>query len=120
MCSFLLVVYNGFIILEESIGMKEEERQQKLAYLRSQKENPTGGYRGLLVDTYNCIYVLIQKSEDNYCRTSSDDICKIMYGNTHHITMIDKYLYRLKQLGYISIKERQGYTQIEILKGIGF
>jgi len=100
--------------------MKEEERQKKLAYLRAQKENSTGGYHDLLIDTYNCISDLIRKSEDNYCRTSSDDICKVVYGNTYHITMIDKFLYRLKQLGYISIKECYGYTQIEILKDVDF
>ncbi|WP_349674880.1 hypothetical protein [Lacrimispora sp.] len=100
--------------------MKQEDKDRKLAYLRSQKDNPTGGYRQLLIDTYNCISDLTVKSGNQYCRTSCADICNVVYGNTHHITMVDKYLYTLKQLGYISIKECQGYTQMEILKKIDF
>ncbi|RCX09313.1 hypothetical protein DFR58_13729 [Anaerobacterium chartisolvens] len=33
--------------------MTEEKKAQKLVYLRSQKENPTGNYRKYLVNIYN-------------------------------------------------------------------
>jgi ABC-type multidrug transport system fused ATPase/permease subunit len=35
--------------------MNEEQKERKLAYLRSQKENPTGNYRKYLVNIYNYI-----------------------------------------------------------------
>lgn len=55
--------------------MKQEDKEKKSAYLRGQKDNPTGEYRQLLIETYNCIADLIAKSEKRYCKTSCADIC---------------------------------------------
>lgn len=96
------------------------EKEKKLEYLKQQKENPTGGYRMLLIDTYNCLSDMIKASNEDWCNPYNTEVCKVVYGNTYHVPLIQRYIRDLNQLGCISITGSGSDRKIRILKEIDF
>lgn len=95
--------------------------EEKLNYLRNQKANPTaGGYRQLLIATYDYLREILNKTGFDWCNPYNIDVCKAVYGNTYHVPLIQRYIRDLKQLGYISIDGKGESRKIRIIKAIDF
>jgi hypothetical protein len=96
-------------------------QENQIEYLRKQKnENICGGYAELLTSTYNYLKAQIENTDCGYCNPYDSDICKVVYGNSYHITMIRKYIYKLKALGYISIEGYNVNRKIMLIKPLDF
>ena len=99
--------------------MTDEERTKKIQYLRDQRDGKIcGGYRDLLVATYQSLCSFCAKNPHGWCNPYNNQVCMDVYGNTYHVPMIAGYINALKELGYIRIvgrgAERKIYIQIEI------
>lgn len=101
--------------------MTEAEREQKIQYLRDQRDGIiSGGYRDLLVATYNSIQIFCSRNPEGWCNPYNNQICMDVYGNTYHVPMIAGYISTLKSLGYIRIEGRGASRKIYINKEIDF
>ena len=102
------------------MGLSIEELEKKKSYLRNQKITKSGSYADLLTDTYNCIKKLINNSDKDYCNPYDADISQYIYGNRLQLTMIRKFLYELKIMGYIEIHKAGTNREIYIIKDLDF
>lgn len=101
--------------------MTEEERVQKIQYLRDQRDGViSGGYRDLLVSTYNSLKHSCDKSEEGWCNPYNNQVCMDVYGNTYHVPMVAGYISALRNLGYIRIEGRGADRRIYISKELDF
>ena len=99
--------------------MTEEKRLEKLAYLRKQRDGIVrGGYRDLLVSTYQCLQDFCDKNPEGWCNPYNNQICMFVYGDTYHVPMISGFVSDLRSLRYIRIvgsgKDRKIYIEKEI------
>ena len=101
--------------------MTEENRQKKLEYLRNQRDGKIqGGYRDLLAATYNYLQEQCAANPDAWCNPYNNQICMAVYGNTNHTSMISRFVYDLRGLGYIRIVGSGADRRIFIAKEIDF
>lgn len=101
--------------------MTEAEKAQKLQYLRDQRDGLiSGGYRDLLVATYNSIQGFCLRNPEGWCNPYNNQICMDVYGNTYHVPMIAGYISALRNLGYIRIEGRGADRKISISKELDF
>lgn len=101
------------------MSMTEEKRQEKLEYLRKQRDGIVqGGYRDLLVATHKCLSDFCKNNPEGWCNPYNNQICKVVYGNTYHVPMITGFVSDLRSLGYIRIvgsgKERKIFIEKEV------
>ena len=101
--------------------MTEAEIEQKIQYLRDQRDGIiSGGYRDLLVATYNSIKTFCSHNPEGWCNPYNNQICMDVYGNTYHAPMIAGYISALRKLRYIWIEGQGTSRKIYIIKEIDF
>lgn len=101
--------------------MTDEERIKKLEYLRKQKDGIVqGGYRDLLVGTYNFLKELCNANPDGWCNPYNNQISLAVYGDTYNIPMVSRFVNDLRKLGYIKISGSGATRKIFIAKEIDF
>lgn len=101
----------------------EEKIQQKLAYLRKQKDIPTGNYRRYLVNIYNYILEDSQKSDVGWINGSSRAMLNYIYeGAPDHmgVELIDGWKKELKETGYIKWIKESDEWHVYINKALDF
>lgn len=103
--------------------MTEEQKKNKLNYLRKQKENPTGNYRKYLVRTYE--YILDDSKIDNrgWSKTTLNKMVNYVYeGAPDHMAreLVVEYKNTLRDLGYIRNIKENGEWHTYIIKELDF
>ena len=103
--------------------MTEEKKAQKLAYLRSQKINPTGNYRKYLVNIYNYILEDSQANGTGWSKALTKDMLNYIYdGQPDHMgyELVDKWKKELRDLGYIKFVKEENEWRTYITKELDF
>lgn len=103
--------------------MTEEKKAQKLAYLRSQKENPTGNYRKYLVNIYNYILEDSQANGTGWSKAYTKDMLNYVYdGQPDHMgyELVDQWKKELRDLGYIKFVKEENEWRTYIAKELDF
>ncbi|RKP54920.1 hypothetical protein D7Z26_06665 [Cohnella endophytica] len=103
--------------------MTEDQKNKKLLYLRSQRENPTGNYRKYLVNTFNYIFNDSKLNGTGWSRAAIRDMINFVYdGNPDHMAfkMINEYKKTLKDLGYIRYIKENNEWRTYIQKELDF
>lgn len=101
--------------------MTEEKKAQKLVYLRSQKENPTGNYRKYLVNIYN--YILEDSTHSGWSKANTRDMLNYVYGGTpDHMgyELINQWKRELRDLGYIKFVKENDEWHTYIIRTLDF
>lgn len=105
------------------IEMTEEQKKQKLAYLRAQRDNPTGNYRKYLVRLYE--YVKEDSKVDNrgWSKAETRKMLDYVYeGRPDHMgyELLNDYKKVLKELGYIKFRKENDEWHLYITKELDF
>lgn len=103
--------------------MTEEKRQSQLAYLRAQKENPTGNYRRYLCNVHKLIAEDAANNGLGWSRASSRRMMRKVYeGEPDHMgeEMVDRWKKDLCDLGYLELKIVDGVWRFYVVKEIDF
>lgn len=101
----------------------EEKIQNKLKYLREQRDNPTGNYRKYLVNIY---YFILEDSKiDNrgWSKANTREMIESVYGpRPDHMgyEMINEWKKELKEMGYIKFVKEEGKWHTYIIKELDF
>lgn len=103
--------------------MTEQQKINKLTYLRQQKENPTGNYRKYLVRVYE--YILNDSKEDNrgWSKANTRKLLDYVYdGRPDHMgyELLKDYKKTLKELGYIKFVREDDEWHTYITKELDF
>jgi ribosomal protein L10 len=95
--------------------------EENIEKLRKQRdENIVGGYRDLVVKTYQHIQKQIKKSGSSFKNPKNSDISKSVYGNRNQENSIRGFIKDLKKSGYISVYGVGLDREIKILKDLDF
>lgn len=103
--------------------MTEEQRENKLNYLREQKLNPTGNYRKYLVNLYNYYREKANENNCDWCISKFSEMISAAYEeNPDHMaySQVRDYSKTLSELGYIQKKNVNGQWRVYILKELDF
>lgn len=103
--------------------MREVQKQQKLAYLRSQKEHTTGNYRKYLVRTYEYIANDCKIDNRGWSKQNLRDMVNYIYENDPDhmgVELAIEYKRTLKDLGYIRNVKEDGEWHTYIIKELDF
>jgi len=85
--------------------MEKKYIEKNIDRLRKQRdENIIGGYRDLVVKTYNYIERKIKKSGVDYCNPKNNDISNAVFENKNEGARIRGFVNDLKKSGYISVE----------------
>ena len=95
--------------------------EDNIETLRKQRDDKVvGGYRDLVVKTYDFIQKKIKKSGSSYLNPNKSEISKVVFGNGHQESRIRGFIKDLKNSGYISVYGVGEEREIKILKDIDF
>ncbi len=95
--------------------------EENIEKLRKQRdENVVGGYRDLVVKTYQYIQKQIKKSGSSFRNPKNTDISKAVFGNGNQESRIRGFIKDLKTSGYISVYGIGVDREIKILKDLDF
>lgn len=105
--------------------MTQEKINKQIAYLKSQKNNPTGNYRQYLVNLYNMYCDGAKLNGTDWCpNISIPEKIKAAYGNLEpdhmSFSMVQRWDKDLRDLGYISHKRVNNEWRTYILKELDF
>ena len=95
-----------------------EENIEKLRKQRDEKV--IGGYRELVVKTYEYIQKQIKKPGSSFRNPKNSDISKAVYGNRNQESNIRGFIKDLNKSGYISVYGIGIDREIKILKDLDF
>lgn len=95
--------------------------EENIELLRKQRdENIEGGYRDLIVKTYNYLVRKIEKSGNKFCNPKNKDVCNAVFGNPSQESKIRGFIKDLKRSEYISVEGSGPDRKIMILKDLDF
>ena len=95
--------------------------EDNIEKLRKQRDdNVVGGYRDLVVKTYQYIQKQTKKSGSSFRNPRNADISKAVYGNRNQENNIRGFIKDLKNSGYISVYGVGLDREIKILKDLDF
>lgn len=95
--------------------------EENIETLRKQRDdNVTGGYRDLVVKTYQYIKKEIRKSKSGFCNPTNADISKVVYGTRNEERKIRGYIKDLKKSGYITVYGIGEDKEVKIIKELDF
>ena len=101
--------------------MQNRYIEENIEELRKQRDTDVvGGYRDLVVKTYNYIEKKINQSEKGYCNPRNKDICKAVFGHKKAEEKIRGFVKDLKISEYISTEDVGVDRKVRILKKIDF
>lgn len=105
--------------------MDQEKINKQIAYLRSQKDNPTGNYRQYLVNIYNLYSDGAKANGTDWCpNIPVSKLVKAAYAGIKedHLSwsMVQRWKDDLKELGYIYDCKVNGKWRTYILKDLDF
>ena len=103
------------------MAWSSEKINNKLKYLRKQKENTTGKYREYLVNTY--MYIKKDCEKFGYSNARSRDMREFVMGKNYDhdwYSMIEKYKNELKEMGYIKYLKKENRWETHIIKELDF
>lgn len=105
--------------------MTKEQIENKIAYLRSQRDNPTGNYRRYLVNIYNLYEQYAIKNRTDWAPNFSKyRLSKAAYSGLKpdHMVgdMVERWKDDLINIGYIELRVVDGEERIYLLKDLDF
>ncbi|GEB32820.1 hypothetical protein [Brevibacillus parabrevis] len=103
--------------------MNEAQKNQKLKYLREQRENPTGNYRRYLVNTYNYILNDSRNNNKGWSKASSREMVNYVYeGSPDHMgyELVEEYKKTLRDMGYIKFQKENNEWRTYVIKDLDF
>ncbi|MDC0558793.1 hypothetical protein OAO42_00125 [Candidatus Izimaplasma bacterium] len=101
--------------------MAKKYIEENIEKLRKQRDdNVVGGYRDLVVKTYQYIQKEINKSRSSFRNPIKADISKAIFGNRNQESRIRGFIKDLKTSGYITVYGVGLDREIKIIKDLDF
>ena len=95
--------------------------EENIETLRKQRDdNIVGGYRDLVVQTYQYLQKDINKSILGYCNPKNSDISYVIFGNKNQESKIRGFINDLRKSGYISVYGIGLEREVKIKKELDF
>jgi len=101
--------------------MSKKYIEDNIEILRKQRDdNIVGGYRDLVVKTYQYLQKDINKSTLGYCNPKNADISKSIFGNRNQERKIRGFINDLRKSGYITVYGVGLEQEVKIKKELDF
>lgn len=95
--------------------------EENIETLRKQRDdNVMGGYRDLVVKTYQYLNKEFKKSKTGFCNPKYSDISKAVYGTRNEERKIRGFIKDLSKSGYISVYGVGTEKEVKIAKKLDF
>jgi hypothetical protein len=95
--------------------------EENIEILRKQRDdNIAGGYRDLVVKTYQYLQKDINKSTLDYCNPKNSDISTAVFGSKNQESKIRGFINDLRKSGYITIYGIGLEREVKIKKELDF
>ena len=101
--------------------MAKKYIQDNIETLRKQRDDKVvGGYRDLVVKTYEYIQKQIKKSGSSFRNPNKSAMSKVVFGNGNQESRIRGFIKDLKNSGYITVYGVGEEREIKIIKELDF
>ena len=101
--------------------MSKKYIEENIEKLRKQRdEKVEGGYRDLVVKTYDFLALKISEAKKDYCNPKNYEVSEAVFGTRDGVTRTRGFIKDLKKSGYITVSNTGENRKIRITKEIDF